>query len=431
MKNKMISLLSLAAVGGILCACTKEQVLSYSRPYSRAELKEEFKAKNSQVYLSENGELIKINDPDDPAVNQLQELRMSQSIASLYYSDAKTGGFAEELQLSTQGYPKKAPVGTVTWSSSNSAVATVDQNGLVSAISEGVAIITATSAVGVKAECRVVVNNTNVLLTKVGKSAAKILATQKGVDFEPVTKIKVNEDYVTSTTRDGVVVSRSAAIQTMWASVNDAYFRISSNDEDIRTTDGSVVPSSSAYVFYTTDDYLSYIFCNSNGKSNYMYLDQSYLVDQEKTQFQALGEILQSFFVAGSKIMTDQFKNILGQSWLDGGYGSPKYKGSLGEDSGQFAFNSVSVQSGTLNAASAEDFDLPVGTYVTVTDDIRYLWEDNLLKARLINEKIEYELGGQQYVEEFAINYYFQGRGVELWWPETSNYSQVDSIFDL
>ena len=431
MKNKVISLLSLAVVGTVLCACTKEQVLSYSRPFSRAELKEEFKAKNSQVYLSENGELIKINDPDDPAVNQLQELRMSQSIASLYYSDAKTGGFAEELQLSTQGSPKKAPVGTVTWSSSNSAVATVDQNGLVSAISEGVAIVTATSAVGVKAECRVVVNNTNVLLSKAAKSAAKILATQKSDEFEPVSKIKVTEDYTTSKTRDGVVVSRSAAAQTMWASVNDAYFRITSNDEDIKTADGSVVPSSSAYVFYTTDDYLSYIFCNSDGKSNYMYLDQSYLVDEEKTQFQALGEILQSFFVAGSKIMTDQFKNILGQSWLDGGYGSPKYKGSLGEDSGEFAFNSVSVQNGRLGPEDAADFDLPAGTYITITDDIRYLWEDNLLKARLIDEKLEYDIGGEHFVEEYIINYYFEGRGVELWWPQASNYSQVDSIFDL
>ena len=432
MKNKVFSLLTLAAIGSILGACTKEQTLSYTRPYWRAEFKEEFKPTESNVYINENGQIIKINDPDDPTVNVLEELRMSQSVASLYYSDAKgANAFSETKQLSVTGYPLKAPIGTVTWASSNPAVASVSQEGLVTALTEGVANITATSSAGKVASCRVVVNNTNVLLSTVGKAAKKILETQKSSDFEPVTTLSMFEEYVATKSRDGVVYSRSKWDQSMWASVKDAYFRIISNDQDIKTAGGSVVPSNTAYVFYTTSEYLSYVFCNSNGKSNYMSLDQAFLVDQGKSPFQGLSEVLQSFFVAGSKIMTNQFTDILGQKQLDNGYGSPKYKGSFGENSGQFAFNTISTSGGKIAPEDESDMGIPAGTTVQVVDDIRYLWEDNLLSAKLLTETITYELDGQAYEEVYAINYYFQGRGVELWWPEAANYSRVDSIFDL
>ena len=431
MKNKVLSLLSLAVVGTVLCACTKEQVLSYSRPFEKAELRSEFKPTNSSVYLNEDGQTIKINDPDDPSVNVLEELRMSQNIASLYYSDAKTGAFAETLQLHISGYPKKASIGSVSWKSSNESVARVDANGLVTCISEGVAIITATSEAGLQAECRVVVNNTNVLLSKAAKSAEKILATQKSDSFEQVSKLKVIQDYTSALSRESEVIQSSVFSATMWASIEDGYFRYVSNDEDIRTSGGSVVPSNTAYLFNTTKDYLSYIFCNSNNKANYVSLDQSYLVDQGKSQFQALAEVLQSFFVSGSKIMTNQYQDILGQEWPDGGYGGAKYKGSFGEDSGEFAFNSISTQGGKVSADQADDFGVPAGTYIEVTDDIRYLWEDNLLKARLIQQTIEYDIGSQHYADKLQVNYYYEGRGVELWWPQFSNYSLVDSIFDL
>ena len=431
MKNKV--LFTLAAVGSILCACTKEQTLSYSRPFSRVEFKEELKKPtSSNVYINENGQVIKINDPDDPTVNVLEELRMSQSVASLYYSDAKgSAAFSETKQLSVTGYPLKARVGSVSWASSDSSIASVSNEGLVTALKEGVATITATSEAGKTASCRVVVNNTNVLLSQVGKAAAKILATQNSAEFEPVSTLAVVEEYIASKSRDGVIYSKSKFDQRMWASVENAYFRITSNDEDIKTAGGSVVPSNAAYVFYTTKDYLSYVFCNSNGKSNYMSLDQAFLVDQGKSTFQGLSEILQSFFVAGAKIMTNQFTDILGQEQLDGGYGSPKYKGSFGENSGQFAFNQISENGGRVSASQEDEMGIPAGTIVSITDDIRYLFEDNLLSAKLIDEKIEYDLNGQHYVEEYIVNYYYQGRNVELWWPNMADYSQVDSIFDL
>ena len=61
----------------------------------------------------------------------------------------------ERVQLTATVSPEDADDKTVTWTSDNSAVATVDASGLVSAISEGMATITATTANGLTASCEV------------------------------------------------------------------------------------------------------------------------------------------------------------------------------------------------------------------------------------------------------------------------------------
>ena len=433
MKNKkVLSILTLVAVGGILAACTKEQALDYSRPFlARNELKAEFLAKGSQVYLDENGQFIKINDPDDPNVNVLKELKMSQSVYSLYYSDLDGGEFNESFQLKATGYPLKASTGKITWSSSDSSIATVDQNGLVTAVSEGTAIIKARSEAGFEDQCRVVVNNNNVPLAVAAQSARAILDTQKSSSFESPKVIAFVENYASSRFCEGEVVSSMKAAEQMWTSSSDAYFRLIADYEEILTSGGSVVPSNVSYVFNTTDDYISYIFCNSNGKANYLSLDQAYLVDKGKSPFDGLSEVLQSYFVSGSSIMTDLFDNILAQKQLNNGYSGAKLKGSFGADSGQFAFVSVSVKEGEVAISQEDDLGIPAGTEVTITDTYRYLFEDNLLSAKFLEERLDYEIDGKEYVDLVTIDYYYQGRNVELFWPDVANYSLVDSIFDL
>lgn len=436
MKNKkVLSILTLVAVGGILTSCTKEQS-EVLRPVRLSELKAQLNegvaANSSKVYLDENGQLIKINDPEDPKANVLKELNMSKSVASMYYSNAKGDlAFNETLQLNVEGKPLKAPIGSLTWASSDASIASVDQNGLVTAVGEGTAIVSATSEAGFKAECRVVVNNTNVFASVAAKSAAKILAAQKSTDWQPVTEVRLLERIKSVTTKGDEISSQFAWDQTLIPSNQHAYFKIISDDKDVKTSNGSIVPSYTEYTFYTTDDYISYIFCNSNGKANYLSLDQAYLVDQGKTPFEGLGEVLQSYFVSGSSIMTRHFSDVLAQKQLDGGYNGCDYIGSFGEDSGQFAFSLIQTGSWKADADDEDEMGVPIGTQLNATINVRYLWENNLLSYENLVQRYDYVVEGVPCSVVETVDFFYQARNVELEWPDVANYSLVDSIFDL
>ena len=79
-------------------------------------------------------------------------------VTEIVLSDSeKTLTVGKSFTLAATVKPDDAFDRTVTWSSSDPSVATVDENGTVTAIAEGEVIITAESADGVKAECRVTV----------------------------------------------------------------------------------------------------------------------------------------------------------------------------------------------------------------------------------------------------------------------------------
>lgn len=433
MKNKKLTVLSLALVGGILVSCNKNEVLQYNRPFSKLfEFRSEVKSKNSQVYIGENGETIKINDPSDPSVNTVKEIEITEPVVSLYYSNSKISPFQESKQLNLNVSPKTASVGSVTWETSDASIVKVDNDGVVTAVGEGVAKVFAKTENGCSSETKIVVNNNNVTLATAVKSATKILETQNDPSFVAPKRVYVKEDYVGTKLIDGVVQAVDNFSQHIWASVEDSYFRIFAKNNEIKTEGGAPIPSEDSYIFYTTDDYLSYIFCNSNGKANYLTLDQGFLVDDGLKPFDGLSQVLQSYFVAGAKIMTDQLTGVLGTSVIQSKeYSGATYKGSFGENSGEFAF--VANSGGVLTASQSdeEDMGIPAGTKVTIEDELRYLWVDNLLSVKVIDEKLSYTIGGKKYVQHFEVKYYYQGENVELLWPDVSNYSLVESIFDL
>lgn len=80
---------------------------------------------------------------------KVDAIELSESEKTVFVGDTFT--------ITATVKPDNAWNRTVTWSSSDPSIATVDENGTVTAIAEGEAIITAESADGVKAECKVTV----------------------------------------------------------------------------------------------------------------------------------------------------------------------------------------------------------------------------------------------------------------------------------
>ena len=84
-----------------------------------------------------------------PKLVRASAIELSESEKTVFVGDTFT--------ITVTVKPEDAWNRTVTWSSSDPSIATVDENGTVTAIAKGEAIITAESADGVKAECRVTV----------------------------------------------------------------------------------------------------------------------------------------------------------------------------------------------------------------------------------------------------------------------------------
>ncbi len=80
---------------------------------------------------------------------QVTSIKLNKSKKSLNIGDTFT--------LTATVKPNNATDKSVTWSSSNTSVATVDENGVVTAVAEGTATITATASNGVEASCTVTV----------------------------------------------------------------------------------------------------------------------------------------------------------------------------------------------------------------------------------------------------------------------------------
>lgn len=84
-----------------------------------------------------------------PKLVRVSAIELSESEKTVFVGDTFT--------ITATVKPEDAFNRTVTWRSSDPSIATVDENGTVTAIAEGEAIITAESADGVTAECKVTV----------------------------------------------------------------------------------------------------------------------------------------------------------------------------------------------------------------------------------------------------------------------------------
>ena len=140
--------------------------------------------------------------------------------------DAKTFTKAgETLQLTTTIYPDSATNKTVTWKSSDKTVATVDESGLVTAVGNGTANITATTEDGnFKATCQVTVeipeltlslDKTELTLTQT-EEQQKLTATVSDTE-EKVTWLS-SDPFVATVARDGTVTAIANGTATITAS---------------------------------------------------------------------------------------------------------------------------------------------------------------------------------------------------------------------
>ena len=143
--------------------------------------------------------------------------------------DAKTFTKAgETLQLTATIYPDSATNKTVTWKSSDKTVATVDESGLVTAVGNGTANITATTEDGnYTATCKVTVEIPELTLS-LDKSELTLTQTEEQQKLtatvsDPEEKVTwlSSDPFVATVTRDGTVTAIANGTATITASAGD------------------------------------------------------------------------------------------------------------------------------------------------------------------------------------------------------------------
>lgn len=142
----------------------------------------------------------------------------------------------ETLQLAATPFPADASNLSVTWSSSNTDAATVDDKGLVTAVAEGTAVITATTVQGGHtASCSISVQNAEIPVTGVSISSESLSLEENEVHqltviFEPenatnkaITWSSSNPN-VAEVSAGGLVTAKSAGTATITGTTEDGGF---------------------------------------------------------------------------------------------------------------------------------------------------------------------------------------------------------------
>ena len=170
---------------------------------------------------------------------EVTEVKLNKTSLTLEIGKSET--------LTATVLPENATDKSVTWTSDNEKIATVDANGKVTAVAAGETLITATAANGVKATCTLTVEKATVELTSITISGAtEVLVGEKitltatpnaGATLEEVTW--KSSDTTIATVENGVVTGVKAGTVEITASSGD----ITSAPYTIEVKDAVVPPT--------------------------------------------------------------------------------------------------------------------------------------------------------------------------------------------
>lgn len=376
--------------------------------------------------------------PDGPVrypEDNITNITLDRHYASLFYNDKVGSTFNEEIQLAPVVYPKQSQKRRLIWTSSNPQVATVDSHGLVKAVGEGTSEITVSNTDGtISTSSHIIVNNMNdQKIAFCNNRLDDIVARQNKSTFEMPDTISCYETYNQVITKNGKQVSRTYFTQTITTSKDKAILKLDINEIEWKCEDGSPVESSFQYFFHTTDQYESFLYKSSGMVKNYMSVNQSDFIGKGKLE--ALKAICDNFFTSGSKIIEENYTDILCQEaknnkWLTSTDKNEHY-GRMSDTVGQLAFDlREQINYSSSFSQDEKDMHIPTGTPYTLDVYDRVVFENFLVTGKYIEQSATYSIDGDNYVNAVTVDCFYK-TGEEIEMPNKDSYSKADSIFNL
>ncbi|MBE6038035.1 MAG: hypothetical protein E7218_02370 [Anaerofustis stercorihominis] len=183
----------------------------------------------------------------------------------------------QKLQLSASVIPAEATDKTVTWTSSEESVATVDANGLVTPLKAGETTITVTAVNGVKASCEVTVTRYNTAPTlAAGFDTTLKIKTGETKEFVVA---DLFEDAQNDELEYSVAVKEATSVGGSWDTYNYAVI----NDADTTITDGKFTYAPTEKGIYQV------VFTADDGMATAQYAFQFTVVDDDSGRIELAG----------------------------------------------------------------------------------------------------------------------------------------------
>lgn len=182
---------------------------------------------NQSLRALQQGECtLTIASVSDPEVTETWHVLVTQPVKKITVTaGSRNVAAGSTLALQAVCSPDNASIKTVTWSSRQPAVATVDADGVVTGLKKGTVVITATAADGSNAKGSVTINVT-----------------------QPVTTLQMKQDVITVDTGR----SRQAQVNVLPASASDKGLSWESSDEGVATVENGRITGRKAGECFVT-----------------------------------------------------------------------------------------------------------------------------------------------------------------------------------
>lgn len=369
------------------------------------------------------------------------------SISSLFVSEPGFVMFkGETQQIHVNVRPLDAPSSSVGYKSSNKKVATVDENGLITAVGGGSAYIRAYSKedpsiyedVAVGVETNLITATDTKTRREQRKDVNKKLGNQQDIQEEKymsggsnsLDKVQVNNCYYISRTCDGEHYYSEVVRQDFTACKSLGFFHFAINDVETRSPEGKPSFDRFGYYMFCNENYDAHAYKYSDSSAKRAYISAEDFIGQVD-RIEVVMMMLDNIFTSQRKILTNQFDNALENSSFSasaadlGGYTAD------GKKSGGYRKNPKG-QSYTIQNEDEDDLDIPAGTETTLSQGSAFHWTNGRIDASESIMTIEYELDGHQYVytQQAFTNVYIEDE-VDIVYPNKDDYQEVGSFIEL
>ena len=426
MKNKHLSLI--ASLFGVfaLAACGEKTVTDVTQGSTSKESLSEFKS-------------IPFSISHDK-----QYFALSEYNVNLFLGSGKTS-----TKISIHSIPGDIALNDVTFSSLDENVVTVDSEGVITAVGKGFTKVKVSARNGSVVEYANVSVNDAVANDVAGAKFTALDAATKATTFKGIDKFYTHEYTIQSLSADGVVYNESEYVQDMMFSKKDLYFEIYSDDLYLKTPDGDREYNNGRWIFYIDVDSFSMFLCHETAYAKtYMEVNCNAYLDKigagEIEEYQIIYDLLDMFFVAGSKIVSNTFSEIdgSGAEGVFADYADMFTKGytnvqlAAGSPNGEDMYANYVMTQEDSKIGNTEEADLciPAGTLCDYVVNDEIFVKDKVVVGENYKVDMTYKIDIGNGEQDGARKFYKLTQNYtefEIKKPDLSQYSLVTSIADL